>query len=266
MPSLDARRTYTDGQILFAADLDAVVDDIETILNVTKLNDDNIQNNGITASAKLVDASISEGKLASSAVTATKIADNAVITAKLIDEAVQRAKIAAAERIPTATVLQFAGSSAPTGWLLADGSAVSRSTYSTLFAIVGTTYGAGDGSTTFNLPNMCGRTAIGAGTGSGLTARTLGATGGAETHQLTVAEMPSHTHTQDPHSHVETTNSFTNSGSGTFGAGTQSGLGGPVTDTAWSTKAATATNQSTGGGGAHNNMQPFLVQNFIIKH
>jgi microcystin-dependent protein len=63
--------------------------------------------------------------------------------------------------IPTGTVSQFAGSAAPTGWMLCDGSAISRSVYSDLFGVVGTTYGAGDGSTTFNLPDLRGRVAVG---------------------------------------------------------------------------------------------------------
>jgi len=58
--------------------------------------------------------------------------------------------------MPTGTVLHFAGSSAPTGWLLCDGAAVSRTTYATLFALLSTTYGVGDGSTTFNVPNTSG--------------------------------------------------------------------------------------------------------------
>jgi microcystin-dependent protein len=63
--------------------------------------------------------------------------------------------------IPTGTLSQFAGAAAPTGWLICDGSAISRSTYATLFAVVGTTYGSGDGSTTFNLPDLRGRVAVG---------------------------------------------------------------------------------------------------------
>jgi microcystin-dependent protein len=68
---------------------------------------------------------------------------------------------------PTGAVLPFAGSTAPTGWLLADGTAVSRSTYSALFALVSTTYGTGDGSTTFNLPDLRGRMAVGYAAGAG---------------------------------------------------------------------------------------------------
>jgi len=83
----------------------------------------------------------------------------------------------------------------PVGYLLCDGSAQSRATYSSLFSTIGTTFGAGDGSTTFNLPDLRSRMVIGAGQGASLTNRALAATGGEETHALTVAELASHTHT-----------------------------------------------------------------------
>ena len=79
-----------------------------------------------------------------------------------------------------AVILWVAGGTPPAGWLEADGSAISRTTYAELFALIGTTYGTGDGSTTFNLPDARGRTAIGAGQGSGLTNRALAAKGGEE--------------------------------------------------------------------------------------
>jgi microcystin-dependent protein len=85
----------------------------------------------------------------------------------------------------------WAAASAPTGWLLCDGSAVSRTTYAGLFAILSTTYGVGDGSTTFNLPDLRGRFPVGKNAG---TFSALGGTGGEETHTLTVPEMPAHTH------------------------------------------------------------------------
>lgn len=94
MPQLDARRTYQDGMVLFAADLDAIIDDIETLLNVTKLNDDNIQDNGITASQKLIDGTVTTGKLANKSVTTVKIDDDAVTEPKLANDAVTTAKIA----------------------------------------------------------------------------------------------------------------------------------------------------------------------------
>lgn len=112
-------------------------------------------------------------------------------------------------------VLPFAGANAPTGWLMCDGSAVSRTTFAELFASIGTTYGTGDGSTTFNLPDLRGRVAAGkdnmGGTpanrltaaGAGITGTSLGATGGNQTHTLTTAQMPAHNHAvSDPgHAH-----------------------------------------------------------------
>jgi len=81
----------------------------------------------------------------------------------------------------------FAGSAAPTGWLLCDGSAVSRTTYANLFTVVGTTYGAGDGSTTFNLPNLKGRFPVGL-DASQTEFSTLGKTGGAKSHNHTLSD------------------------------------------------------------------------------
>lgn len=108
-----------------------------------------------------------------------------------------------------------AGTTAPTGWLLCFGQAVSRTTYAALFAAIGTTYGAGNGTTTFNLPDMRGRVAAGldnmGGTtasritsgGSGIAGTTLGAVGGAETHTLTTAQLAVHNHgaTDPTHAH-----------------------------------------------------------------
>jgi microcystin-dependent protein len=145
---------------------------------------------------------------------------------------------------PSGAILQFAGSSAPANWLLCDGSLVSRTTYATLFGVVGTNYGAGDGSTTFKLPDMRGRVPIGAGQGSSLTNRVIAATGGAETHTLLESEMPSHTHDLPLQS------------VGPAGGGFLSGY--PSTGSG-------IVSSSKGGDAPHNNMQPFLVVNHIIK-
>lgn len=153
--------------------------------------------------------------------------------------------------VPTGTVLAFAGASAspPTGFLFCNGANVSRTTYSELFAVLGTTWGAGDGSTTFTLPSLARRTLVGAGgTGTDTLGSAVGNTGGAETHTLTTAQMPAHTHGNVVASTggslcIQSCTSLL-SGSGVNPSGTTA---------------------SAGGGAAHNIMQPSAVVRFIIK-
>jgi microcystin-dependent protein len=151
---------------------------------------------------------------------------------------------------PSGAILQFAGSSAPSNWLLCDGALVSRTTYATLFGVIGTNYGAGDGSSTFKLPDLRGRVPIGAGQGSSLTNRVIAATGGAETHTLTEAQLPSHDH------NISLFDSSAPTGNNFRVAATDD-----ITDPR---NPATST-QNAGGNQPHNNMQPFLVVNHIIK-
>jgi microcystin-dependent protein len=164
---------------------------------------------------------------------------------------------------PAGSVVSFAGSAAPAGWLLCNGSAVSRTTYAALFAVVVTTYGAGDGSTTFNLPDLRSRSVIGAGQGAGLSNRTLGQTLGEETHTLTTSEIPPHTHTiTDPgHSHTYTRVNNPSSGFGDNASNQSFSTANTSTSTT-----GISINNSGGGGQAHNNMQPSLVLNSIIKY
>lgn len=146
----------------------------------------------------------------------------------------------------TGVISIYGGSTAPTGWMLCDGTAVSRTTYSSLFTILGVTYGAGDGSTTFNLPNLKGKVVVGL-NASETEFDALGETGGAKTHTLTISEMPAHDHTSS---------SYTTTGSGsTTGAVYGNSFNGPISGSV----------PSQGGGGAHNNLQPYMVLNYIIK-
>lgn len=105
--------------------------------------------------------------------------------------------------ITVGLVTLFAGPTAPAGWLLCDGTSVSRTSYAKLFAVVGTTYGVGDGSTTFGLPNLKGRVPVGRDSAQ-TEFDVLGETGGEKTHLLTTTEMPAHAHVQNAHGHATT--------------------------------------------------------------
>lgn len=132
----------------------------------------------------------------------TNIDAGAITSAKLATATVQLLA-------PTGVIQGYAGSAAPTGWLLCDGSAVSRASYADLFTLIGTTYGAGDGSTTFNLPDLKGRVPVGRNAADG-SFDVLGESGGAKTHTLTTAEMPIHRHNVSAYSHsVSQSNALT---------------------------------------------------------
>jgi len=159
-----------------------------------------------------------------------------------------------------------ARSSDHSGWLKCDGRAISRTQYTELFNAIGTAFGSGDGSTTFNLPDCRGRVLGAIGTGTGLTARSLGQIVGAETHTLTTSEMPSHSHTiTDPghtHGYVNNTNDQnTDNAFGTETAADQADLS-ANTNIGYTNISI----NNTGGGGAHNNMQPtsFIGNVFIF--
>lgn len=156
-------------------------------------------------------------------------------------------KIKSVDTLPLGAILEFSGSTAPNGYMICDGSAISRTTYSDLFDLIGTTYGAGDGSTTFNIPDKRGKVGVGYNS-SNTNFNVLGKTGGEETHTLIEDEMPLHSHTIK--NGVPNASTFTNGyniassydDSGNF----------EVTD-------------ASGGDQPHNNLQPYITLNYIIK-
>ena len=209
----------------------------------------------------------------------------------------------------TGVVLPFAGATPPKNWLLCDGQAISRTVHAKLFSVIGTIFGAGDGTSTFNLPDLRGRVTAGkdnmGGTaagrltaaGGGVDGNTLGATGGFQIHSLTLAQMPAHNHgVNDPthahsvydpththgvydpghshqyyrvttgngqgsdigtaNNHISTTTGASATGISLYGAGTGIGIYAAATG---------ITTQNNGSGGAHNNTQPTIVMNHIIR-
>lgn len=146
---------------------------------------------------------------------------------------------------PVGSMMMYAGSSAPTGWLLCDGTAISRTTYSDLFSAISTTYGTGDGSSTFNTPNMGGKGPMGY-LSSNTAFDALAETSGEETHTLSESEMPSHTHT--------------------VALGRDVSTFAPASGYSTTTSTGPTTTSSTGSGSAHNVLDPYVTVNFIIKY
>jgi microcystin-dependent protein len=200
-------------------------------------------------------------------------------------------------------ISQFAGATAPPGYLLCDGTAVSRTTYSSLFTTIGIAYGAGNGTTTFNLPNLQNRIPVGK--GSDAEFDTLGETGGFKDVTLTSAQIPAHSHANTLGSNTVASSGHAH-GPGSYAAaigatndnigaiGYQASFvrgGGPgqstytvlgsgtgaqnfnhytpvygASDGPNGTTTVTISNvNNTGGGGAHTNLQPYIVVNYIIK-
>jgi microcystin-dependent protein len=214
-----------------------------TAAGVASVGETELTSDAVTT-AKIANSAITTAKIANSSVTVAKIESNPTFTGTVtlpantsignvssteisyvdgVTSAIQTQlndKAPIASRIPVGVISAYAGSSAPSGWLLCFGQAVSRSTYSDLFAALSTTYGAGDGSTTFNLPDLRGRVAAGVDNMGGSAAsrltstvlsasNTLGASGGAQTHTLDSTQIPAHSHPNTLGSNIVASNGHT---------------------------------------------------------
>lgn len=199
-------------------------------------------------------------------VTISMITDGTIQSVDIANGAVTLSKLASDAQglaVPSGSIMPYAGQNAPANWLLCYGQSVSRTTYADLFAAIGTTYGADD-SVTFKLPDLRGRVIAGQDDMGGTSANrltsplngdTLGGVGGAETHTLTTSELPAHSHTGNVALR-------TNWESGTSSK-SPVGTGNARYDGSGSFPDFTTDN--SGGGGAHANVQPTIILNYIIK-
>lgn len=154
------------------------------------------------------------------------------------------------DSLPIGFISGWGTDTPPDGWLICDGSAISRTAYNELFSVIGTYWGAGDGTTTFNVPNMKGRVLVGQDLGDS-DFSLVGSYLGEKTHTLTTNEIPSHNHEyQNAAAYKETSSAW-----GLKFNGSYADTGGKTQNTG-----------NAGGGQAHNNLQPSGVGNYIIKY
>jgi microcystin-dependent protein len=248
----------------------------------TKLND--IANNcTFTSAADTTDNSTltlgsSKLKVKDAGITSTQLATDSVITAKIHDGAVTAAKLnasAVSVLMPTGSIMPYAGAAAPTGYLLCNDTPISRTTYSALFALIGTTYGAGDGSSTFNIPDLRGRVIAGqddmggssanrlTGLTGGVDGDVLGGTGGEEGQTLTTSQLASHSHFGANYGGTGT--AYLNAADQKIMANGNDGGASSYHFFRTTDTPNTATTSDSGGGTAHNNVQPTIILNYIIK-
>lgn len=149
MPQLDIVENFADGTVLTQAQLHQAFLSVEDFVNLVKLDEENIQPGSITNQS-----------IADSTIITSKYQTASIILAKLAQDVVDKL-------LPSGVTVPFAGTAVPSGWLYCDGSAISRTVYAALFAAIGTLHGNGDGSSTFNIPDLKGRFIRGQDDGAG---------------------------------------------------------------------------------------------------
>jgi len=256
--------TATDGST--AATSTLIADADRVVLN----DDGTMVQAAMTDVTTYINASMT---LRNDVVTASSIADSAVTAASIADNAITTDKLAVGAAFVTGMVMPYAGNTAPTGWLACFGQELNTFTYKDLHAVISNVYGGDEynagvtdqsgASTVFKVPDLRGRVIAGQDDMGGTSADrlqsavngdlngdTLGAAGGSQSHTLTTAQLASHTHSLGTRSRVQV---GTDNGV-QYGGGGSSTFSGAVINT-----------QSTGSGEAHNNVQPTIILNYIIK-
>ena len=155
--------------------------------------------------------------------------------------------VSSGDILPIGSMIPYGNDTAPENWLICDGSEVSRTTYAELFNVIGTSYGSGDGTTTFNLPDKRGRVSVGLDSNDS-DFNSIGKHSGEKKHQLKIEEMPSHNH------NILKPRWNTSAGANAVYGSNGLGTGSDYDNIGY-----------TGGGQAHNNLQPYEVDNWIIK-
>jgi microcystin-dependent protein len=253
IPNGTTAQVYTDGTTTYSAQTGSAGDfRVNGNLTVTG-NETEVGTLSASTLSVSNNATFAVGPTAPTATTGTN-------TTQLATTAFVNASIAAAPVTITGAILMWPTTTAPSGYLLCNGSAVSRTTYSGLFSVVGTTFGTGDGSTTFNLPNYTDNMPIGVGT----IATAVGITGGSATTTVLQTNLPNvnFTVTDPGHSHAIIRK---NSTSTVDEAYMTRGGGDVVTNGATNTATTGITVSSGGSGTALNTISPYLGINFIIK-
>jgi microcystin-dependent protein len=256
MPDIVKGHTFVSGEVVEPRSLNDLVDN--AVIQPTLISEKVLKD-----PAALSDRILIEDSGALKGITIQQIID--LVTPSIVNSAV-----------PIGTVCDFAGANAPTGWFLCQGQAVDRDELSDLFAQIGTTYGAGDGTTTFNLPDCRGRfvAAMDAGSGRigdpalnvGLNGNVMGSTGGLYYNVMSVNQMPAHGHTASTTSLAPMHTNATE-GASNRGLPVDNAFAGRIYITAGYETGVQSTTSigASGGNGAQNNVPPTIMMQKIIK-